>query len=182
MKTNYFLIVLLFLFFSCNIKEQSEIQKEVIAAEGVIEIDAVDLVKSFVKDSTAAVNLYIGKVLFVKGEVGFFEQIDTIALNATDSIPGVIKWIIKRLESDINTSNIFFNVSGNTKTTTPYSLSATFPREYRKELVGVKEKSKVRVKGKLEHIRTLSQVHADSSKTVLTYTLSLQGCLLENKK
>lgn len=182
MKKIYFLISILFFFYSCNIKEQSEIQKEVIASQEVIEINADDLVNSFVKDSTAAANLYVGKVLSVKGEVGIFEQIDTIALNTTDSMPGIIRWIVKRLESDINTSNIFFNVAGVKETKPSYSLSATFPREYRKELAGVKKKSKVKVKGKLEHIATVSQVHADSSKTILTYTLSLQGCVLEKKK
>ena len=182
MKKSYFLLPLLFLFYSCNIKEQSEIQKEVIAAEEVIEIDADDLVKSFVKDSTAAAELYVGKVLSVKGKVAIFEQIDTVALNTTDSMPGIVKWIVKRLESDINTSNIFFDISKVKEGTPPYSLMATFPREYRKELIGVKEKDKVNVKGKLEHINTVSQVHADSSKTTITYTLSLQGCLIEPKK
>lgn len=182
MKKTYFLIPLFFLLYACNIKEQSEIQKEVIASTEVIEIDAEDLVKSFVKDSAAAADLYVGKVLSVKGEVAIFEQIDTLALHTNDSMPGIVKWIVERLESDINTSNMFFKVSKVTTSNPPYSLTATFPREYRKELVGVKEKSKVKVKGKLEHISTLSQVQADSSKKTISYMISLQGCVLEKKK
>lgn len=182
MKKSFFLIPILFLFYSCNIKEQSEIQKEVTAAQEVIEIDADDLVTSFVKDSTAAAEQYVGKVLSIKGKVGFFEQLDTISFKTNDSLPGIVKWFVERLESDINTSNIFFDVSKVKQSEPPYSLTATFPKEYRKELVGVKEKSNVHVKGKLEHISTLSQTQADSTKKIISYTISLQGCLLEKKK
>lgn len=182
MKKCFLFIPILFLFYSCNIKEQSEIQKEVIASEEVIEINADALLKSFVDDSSAAADLYVGKVLSVKGTVSIFEQLDTIAFNKQDSLPTIVKWILKRVESDINTSNIFFKEAGIRKTQPSYTLFATFPREYRKEVTGIKEKSKVTIKGKLEHIATLSQQLPDSTNKTLTYMLSIQGCVLEQKK
>lgn len=180
MKKNYVFAVVLFLLYSCNIKEQSEIQKEVLASTEVIEINADDLVNSFAKDSAAAAGKYIGKVLSVKGKVAIFEQIDTLQVHVNDSLPGPVKWLVNRFISDIQSSNIFFEEAG--KSNPAYNLQATFPKEYRKELVGVKEKSKVRVKGKLEHITTLSQTQPDSSKKMLLYTLSLQGCVIDTNK
>lgn len=182
MKKSYFLIPIILLFCSCNIKEQSEIQKEVIASTESITIDAKDLLKSFVKDSAGSAEKYVGKILSIKGEVGFFEQFDTIAFHKTDSLPGILKWILNRVESDINTSNIFFEESGLAPNKPPYKITATFPREYRKELAGIKEKSKVTLKGKLEHLSMISQTYPDSTKKVVSYIISLQGCILEKKK
>ncbi|WP_018344644.1 OB-fold protein [Cytophaga aurantiaca] len=179
MKKIYLLTAIICFFYSCNIKEQSEIQKEVMASTEVIEVDVDDLVKSFVKDSTAAAEKYVGKVLSVKGKVAVFEQIDTLTGHVNDSLPGPIKWLAHRIINDIQSSNIFFEELGKTNPT--YNVQATFAKEYRKELVGIKEKSKVTVKGKLEHISTLSQVLPDSSKKTLLYTLSLQGCVIEKK-
>jgi hypothetical protein len=178
-KTHFCLLILIFIY-SCNIKEQSEIQKEVLSSTEVIEIDADELVKSFAKDSIAATEKYIGKVLSVKGKVAIFEQIDTLRGHVNDSLPAPIKWLVNRIVNDIQTSNIFFEEVG--KANTYYNLQATFPKEYRKELIGIKQKSKVQVKGKLEHITTLYQTQADSTTKTLLYTLSLQGCIIESKK
>lgn len=180
MKKNHFCILILIFIYSCNIKEQSEIQKEVLSSTEVIEIDADELVKSFAKDSIAATEKYIGKVLSVKGKVAVFEQIDTLRGHVNDSLPAPLKWVVNRIINDIQTSNIFFEEIG--RANTCYTLQATFPKEYRKELIGVKKKSKVQVKGKLEHITRLQQVLPDSSKKTLLYTLSLQGCIIESKK
>ncbi|ABG59164.1 OB-fold protein [Cytophaga hutchinsonii] len=182
MKKIFYLFILILSFYACNVKEQSEIQKEVLASEEVIEIDADDLLKSFAKDSSASADKYIGKVLSVHGKVRFFEQLDTIVFTKNDSLPDIIKWVVERLESDINTSNIIFKEVVSTKNMPSYSLNATFPREYRKDLIGIKEKSNINVKGKLEHISTIYQEMPDSSKKTLTYMLSLQGCVLEKKK
>jgi hypothetical protein len=166
------------LLYACNIKEQSEIQTEVLAATQVIQIDAEELVNSFVQDSNAASKKYIGKILSVKGTVAHLEQIE-FSGKVNDSLPAPLKWLTNRLLNDINTSNIFYKEIGVADPLPSYNLQATFPREYREELVGIQEKSKVTIKGKLEHITTFSQNLSDSSKKVLLYTLSLQGCLVE---
>jgi hypothetical protein len=59
---------------ACNIKEQSEIQKEVLASEEIITINADSLVNRFAKDSSGAVDEYMGKVISVSGvrAVGYY--------------------------------------------------------------------------------------------------------------
>ncbi|WP_028980408.1 OB-fold protein [Sporocytophaga myxococcoides] len=183
MKKNILIFSLIFLITACNLKEQSEIQKEVIASEEVISISADSLLNNFSKDSAAASETYIGKVLSINGTVGLFEQLDTIKFNRKDSLPYIVNWLVNRIESDINTSNIFFKVGNKIKNKKPgYSLSATFPKEYRRELAGVKEEAKITVKGKLEHISVISSTQADSTKKAIGYILSLQGCVLDTLK
>jgi hypothetical protein len=180
MKKTILLFLLSSFLFSCNIREQSDIQKDVMSEDDVIEVNVKDLIDSFVKDSSASAEKYIGKVLIVNGEVAAYNQFDPIKFNTNDSLPFILKWILKRAESDINTGNIVFKSTPNATENRPnYSVSATFPKEYRDELVNVKEDMTVKVKGKLEYISTISQTQSDSTKVPITYILSLQGCLLE---
>lgn len=183
MKRNY-CILLLIVLGACNIKEQSEIQSEVLATKEVISISADSLVSLFAKDSTAAVDLYMDKVLSVSGEVGFFEQLnDTIEFQTNDTLPAIVEWFVNRIESDINTSNIVFKAGAvSARNKVPFTMTATFPKEYRKELKGVKEKSKVVVRGRLEFISTVYTRNADSTRTPNAYILSLQGCVVDKKE
>jgi len=183
MKRIIVICSLIFLITACNIKEQSEIQKEVLASEEIISISADSLLHNFCKDSAAATEMYMDKVLSIHGTVGVFEQLDTIKFNKKDSLPYVVNWLLNRIESDINTSNIVFKSAAGVKEKKPgYTLNATFPKEYRKELFGVKEESMITVKGKLEHISVVSSTQADSTKKALAYILSLQGCVLDTLK
>ncbi|MBO9702229.1 MAG: hypothetical protein J7604_18615 [Sporocytophaga sp.] len=183
MKKNILICSLIFLISACNIKEQSEIQKEVLASDEIISISADSLLSNFYKDSTAATEMYMDKVLSIHGTVGIFEQLDTIKFNRKDSLPYVVNWLLNRIESDINTSNVIFKSGASFKNKKPgYSLSATFPKEYRRELAGIKEESNITVKGKLEHISVVSSTQADSTKKAIAYILSLQGCVLDTLK
>jgi hypothetical protein len=183
MKKNILIFSLIFFISACNIKEQSEIQKEVLASEEIISISADSLLNNFYKDSAAATEKYMDRVLSIHGTVGVFEQLDTIKFNKKDSLPFFIKWFLNRLESDINTSNVIFKSSVQLKNEKPgYMINATFPKEYRKELIGVKEDKKITVKGKLEYISVISSTQADSTKKSLAYILSMQGCVLDTLK
>lgn len=178
MKKKYYVLLLVFLG-ACSLREQSDIQKEVLASTEVISISADSLVRSFAKDSSAATVLYKDKVLSVRGEVLLFENMDTIDVQVNDTLPSLVKWFIGRLESDFNASNIIFRSSALSAQSLPYTLNATFPKEYRKELKGVKEKSKVVTKGKLEYVSRVYQKNADSTQRTIGYVISLQGCVLE---
>jgi hypothetical protein len=181
MKRNYY-VLLLILLGACNIKEQSEIQSEVLATKDVISISADSLVNAFAKDSAAAADLYMDKVLSISGDVRIFEQFDTIDIQVNDTLPSAIKWVLNRIESDVNTTNIIFDhMAKPVGRSVGYQLNATFPREYRQPLKGVKEKSKLVIRGRLEFVNTLYVRNADSTRTPIAYYLSLQGCVVDKK-
>ena len=166
---------------SCNLVDQETIQNDVLLNEKFISISADKLVKEFTKDSTAASEKYIGKYLEVKGTVSVAEQIGLSSDGINDSLPKPIKWVLKRLISDLSSGNVVFKTKKSelTDDLSIYVLNATFPEKDGKAVKAIEKGAKIKVRGRLETIRQVRLNSKTKAPHIYSNIISLQGCTLK---